>query len=63
MAQLSRVHIAITEDLGLLLSTYIEQLTTAYNSSSGESDALFWSLRAPLLTCAHTPHTDTDIHN
>lgn len=42
------------EDLSLVLSTYVRQLTTAYFSRSGESDTVFWSSSVPTHTCTCT---------
>ena len=42
IAQLSRAHIVLPEDLSLVLSNHVGQLTTICNSSSRRSNALFW---------------------
>jgi hypothetical protein len=47
MLQWGRALAALAEDLGYIPSTHIRQLTNACNSSSRDSDIVFWLLGAP----------------
>lgn len=46
----------VKEDPSLILSTHVVRLTTAWNPSSRESDALFWDLWAPTYKWCTPPH-------
>lgn len=58
MAQWLRTLPALSEDSSLVPSSHVEQLTTAFNSDSKGSDALF---RSPQL-CTHTAYIHKDTH-
>jgi hypothetical protein len=47
----------LDEDPSSVTRTHMGQLTTARNSRSRKSSALFWHLSATLPTCTY-PHTD-----
>lgn len=51
MAQWLRALPTISEDLSSVLGTHVKWLTAAYNSSSRESDFLFWTPR--VWTCTY----------
>lgn len=46
MTQWLRTHTALAEDLSLIPSSNVGQLTTVYDSNSMESDILFWFSQA-----------------
>jgi hypothetical protein len=54
MAQKLRVLAAFPEALRLVPSIYLKRLTSAINSSSRESNTVFWSSRVPVHVCAYT---------
>lgn len=60
MAQKSRELSTFPEDQSLTPSPHVRQLTSASNSSSRVSDALFWYPQA--LVCTVSAHIDTDIY-
>lgn len=55
MAHWLRTWTALAEGLSSVPSTPIWWLRAAYNSSSRRSNALFWSLWAPVLMCTSPP--------
>lgn len=57
MAHQLRELAPLPENLSLFLSTHVRQLTTVCNSSSKESDALFWLLQAHTHTHTLEPTT------
>lgn len=57
MVQLLRKVAALAEDLNVAPSTHTGRLTTAYNSSSRESDTFFWLPQVPECICICT-YTD-----
>lgn len=60
MTQQLTVHTALAEDLNMIPSTHVQKLMTASNSSSKESDILFWPPEVPILSCTSPyRHTDT----
>ena len=57
------VFAALAEDLGLVLSTHVRQLTTACNSNSRGSDRHLHRHREHMCTQTHTQtHTHTHRH-
>ena len=54
MVQQLKMHNTFGEDLSLVPSIHIRLLTAAFNSSSKDSDTLFWIPWVPALTHTHT---------
>lgn len=48
-----RTHVALTENLGPILTTYIRQLATMYNFDSRGSNVHFQPPKIPALTSIH----------
>lgn len=54
-----KVHSLLAGSLSSVPNTHVRQLTNTSNSSSRESDALFWALRAAEFVAIYSACTQT----